>query len=681
MKKLVSLILTVCFVLIPAANIICPASILSEEKPYTLLNLYSVSDFASELESEDVDITDENAYEICVLLELKNTSATDDSYFDARNIIVGDNDVDEALREHRTRVKEHYLAYNESIASTLNLNEYEYYVSYYSPYIEIIFDDLAEYERCESELLNSIVNPDFVVSASNYALVDATNYEATVDSSSYSTNYPLSDAFEDIGVSNSLYTGNGVKVGIIDQGVPNTINLKSGKYTRITSVENEHSTVIASIIGGTSGIAENVHFYCIGGESLVDSVNSMIDTCNVNIINLSLGYLTVGYYTRFDAYIDNTVSHSGCTFVKSAGNKGSTNAYVTAPGCAMNAITVGSINYSQNVRASSSWNVSNGFLLKPDVVAPGGILANIPNLSDNYEVYSGTSYAAPMVVGTIALLMEEFSILKTNPALVKSVLHLGAEPLPSQTNYFDQQAGFGLINYQNMRNCLLNSNYSNFTISTNTRADDIVLSEYISVPYLDTLKINANTIVNSSVTEPGTTSATPSYTDYLILIYDTAADAYVECSLVDSSVDYLVFTNTNPNNTSYIIDVIAAENSDSIATEYGSLAYEIVEHDHSFTDRYVWQSYLQHKCYCECGRYSTASHVVLQGDFPAPGDYAICLRCRGQASMGTLQSIPAHLPHTDNGSYILTNGTIVLAEEDIEAYMAGTLEFHYGEKE
>ena len=132
MKKLVSLILTVCFVLIPAANIICPASILSEEKPYTLLNLYSVSDFASELESEDVDITDENAYEICVLLELKNTSATDDSYFDARNIIVGDNDVDEALREHRTRVKEHYLAYNESIASTLNLNEYEYYVSYYS---------------------------------------------------------------------------------------------------------------------------------------------------------------------------------------------------------------------------------------------------------------------------------------------------------------------------------------------------------------------------------------------------------------------------------------------------------------------------------------------------------------------------------------------------------------------
>lgn len=58
-----------------------------------------------------------------------------------------------------------YLTYNEHLASSLNLNEYEYYVSYYSPYIEILFDDLAEYERCEYEILNSIVDPEIVVSA------------------------------------------------------------------------------------------------------------------------------------------------------------------------------------------------------------------------------------------------------------------------------------------------------------------------------------------------------------------------------------------------------------------------------------------------------------------------------------------------------------------------------------
>ena len=49
--------------------------------------------------------------------------------------------------------------------------------------------------------------------------------------------------------------------------------------------------------------------------------------------------------------------------------------------------------------------------------------------------------------------------------------------------------------------------------------------------------------------------------------------------------------------------------------------------------------------------------------------------------MGTLLSVPEGLAHTDNGSYILPNGNIILVEEDVEAYLAGTLEFYYGEKE
>ncbi len=38
---------------------------------------------------------------------------------------------------------------------------------------------------------------------------------------------------------------------------------------------------------------------------------------------------------------------------------------------------------------------------------------------------------------------------------------------------------------------------------------------------------------------------------------------------------------------------------------------------------------------------------------------------------------PVQLPHTENGSYILLSGIIVLMDEDIEAYMNGTLEFIY----
>ncbi len=46
---------------------------------------------------------------------------------------------------------------------------------------------------------------------------------------------------------------------------------------------------------------------------------------------------------------------------------------------------------------------------------------------------------------------------------------------------------------------------------------------------------------------------------------------------------------------------------------------------------------------------------------------------------GTLDSIPSDYPHTENGSYILPNGIIVLVPEDEEAYLNGTLVFRTGE--
>ena len=297
----------------------------------------------------------------------------------------------------------------------------------------------------------------------------------------------------------STFTGDGVNVAVIDLGVPEELNLKPGKYTMIDTTTNNHSTVITSIIGGTSGIAEDVHFYCtINNPYLVNHCNMLIDTYNVNIINVSLGYAIVGYYTNYDSCIDHIVSTTGCTYVTSSGNDGELTRLISAPGCAMNAITVGSINYDYNVSSFSSWDVVDSFLYKPDVVAPGERLYDIPNLNNGDEGHSGTSYAAPMVVGTLALLMEEFPILKINPALVKSVLHLGAEKLPSQTNYYDEQAGFGIVNYQNMRNCLLSTNYSNFAMSTTAVEGDTVLSYPITLSYLDQIFINANSIVNSS---------------------------------------------------------------------------------------------------------------------------------------------------------------------------------------
>ncbi len=61
------------------------------------------------------------------------------------------------------------------------------------------------------------------------------------------------------------------------------------------------------------------------------------------------------------------------------------------------------------------------------------------------------------------------------------------------------------------------------------------------------------------------------------------------------------------------------------------------------------------------------------------GGLGICKYCGEQVLFGTLDSIPSDYPHTENGSYILPNGIIVLVPEDEEAYLNGTLEFRTGE--
>ena len=121
-------------------------------------------------------------------------------------------------------------------------------------------------------------------------------------------------------------------------------------------------------------------------------------------------------------------------------------------------------------------------------------------------------------------------------------------------------------------------------------------------------------------------------------------------------------------------------NIDKYVNTVSGLEYTFYqEHTHSY--HYEWKSEGRHTASCECGSYVTESHTAVPGSFGGPTGYGICMYCHGRVSMGTLLSVPEGLAHTDNGSYILPNGNIILVEEDVEAYLAGTLEFYYGEKE
>lgn len=681
MTKKICLFLIVCLVFSFCA---LPIFALDEESVNTnsdgdslAVNLLSSSDFYMELEKEGITAEDSDEYNICLLIEVMEDSSVDLTELQASNIIADNNEIDEAIFQHRNMVKNYYSEHNQHVAEELLLTECNYYVSYYAPYIEVIFDDIAEYAQYEEIIIDAVEQKqDIIVSLSNFAVLEQGFDNATINGSS-STTYPFDEVLVDIGVDNQGFTGAGIKVGVIESGYPNsTVNLKTGLYTFLGSKQTSHCVGVTSIIGGETGIAEDVHFYCLSrGSSLTKDFNTLINTYDVDIINMSHNLYICGYYTACDAYVDMLISNSGCTIAISAANTSySPASLVCAPGCSLNAITVGSIDSDKDVSSFSCWVTTDTYLLKPDVVAPGGYISGI----DNVSPFAGTSASTPMVTGVIALLMEEFPVLKTNPALVKSVLHLGAEYLPSQTSYYDQQAGFGLLNYQNMRLCLQNANYVNFNIPTTADAGNIVVSKNVTIPYLDGIAVNANSIVNSSMTTSGSATATPTYTDYSIKIYDISLSQYVASSSINSSVDYLVFTNNNPNHSSFRIDIVLNEDSASTESEAGSVAYQIICNTHSY-GLYIYYNNKSHIKYCSCGAYLTEGHYIRQADI-VDNRYVRCLGCRAQLDLfedyaNTIMSAITQV--SINGSYVLPSGIVVLVDEDVQAYLDGTLVFYH----
>lgn len=71
------------------------------------------------------------------------------------------------------------------------------------------------------------------------------------------------------------------------------------------------------------------------------------------------------------------------------------------------------------------------FYIKPDLVAPGAFI-NTTDINGNYKISSGTSFAAPHVAGTAALILQKNSEL--TPQEVKSILMTTSEIVYDQFN-------------------------------------------------------------------------------------------------------------------------------------------------------------------------------------------------------------------------------------------------------
>ncbi len=160
--------------------------------------------------------------------------------------------------------------------------------------------------------------------------------------------------------------------------------------------------------------------------------------------------------------LDHITSTLGTTVVVAAGNDGpAPSSFPGPPGAAFNILSVGatggtgaliSEDYNQIAPFSSRGPTTDG-RSKPDIVAPGSLI-ELPTLGNAWNVTSGTSFAAPMVAGGAALLVD-MGIdrnLNVDSKVIKSVLMNSADKLVGWTHTpsapLDPNFGAGQMNLE-----------------------------------------------------------------------------------------------------------------------------------------------------------------------------------------------------------------------------------------
>ena len=95
--------------------------------------------------------------------------------------------------------------------------------------------------------------------------------------------------------------------------------------------------------------------------------------------------------------------------------------------------------------------------------------------------------------------------------------------------------------------------------------------------------------------------------------------------------------------------------------------------------KYMYFNKFSHKRTCACGKTQTSAHYIsgshVGEDFVPCGGCGYLLDMRDNIYEGIMSITQVSV----NGSYIRSDGIVVLVDEDIEAYLAGTLQFYHPE--
>ena len=284
--------------------------------------------------------------------------------------------------------------------------------------------------------------------------------------------------------------GNGMKIGIIDDGLQAThpyFNANGFQYppgfpkgdTQDTTpkvivqrtfappsptwkyandpfdpANSFHATHVAGIAAGDygekalgntiSGVAPNAYlgnykaltiptpgFGLDGNAAEIAAAIEAAVSDGMNVINLSIGEPEVDPKRDIVVQALDGAAAAGVVPVVAAGNDFDDFGYgsVSSPGNAPDAITVAAANSKDQIADFSSGGPTPVSLqMKPDVTAPGvNVVSSLPTSTQTWGLLSGTSMATPHVAGAVALLLERHP--DWTVAEVKSALVQTADPV------------------------------------------------------------------------------------------------------------------------------------------------------------------------------------------------------------------------------------------------------------
>ncbi len=463
-------------------------------------------------------------------------------------------DVDTYISEKRAVAKDEYDRQNKEFADKYLKGAKIEFISSYAPMI------IGETTK---ETINKLEDNEIVDTISLYTNVECYDYgNIDVGVASIEGDY-VRDTMG--------YKGDGVKVGQIESGRPQTgiTELVNTDITRSGTNNNTyHASLVAAIIAGSTGMAPKAKLYCTTVDNFYQNAEWLISS-GVTVINRSNGFDNNGIYDDTSKWVDHVVNQHNVSWVQASGNSGP-NGYVGSPGNAYNAITVGAINdhgttstSDDTYAAFTSYLVGSGMPNKPDVVAPGvGFSVSGGNTLE------GTSFAAPHVTGMITQMMYYMPSLKLRPDAIKAAVLASCDRKVTNEliDFITDKEGAGVVNANKAISAILSVSTNNIIYDTTDSTID-----YYYTPQTSGTKTFALSWIKQN-TGSGTNHysiSEQSFTDFDLTVYDSAGD-YITSSTSANNIAELLRFNATAYNT-YKIRITRYTNNSTL--EKLALAY------------------------------------------------------------------------------------------------------------